>query len=103
MTDRISVLPLHRFIEGRSEVLSADVRTCAHLVMSALPPKADIRPRDQDVCFGPIGDITTSHYRAAYQVLCCNRSGNIAMFAAIRRASSFVSNFAAERRPGLFS
>src|SRR5213596_161287 len=21
--------------------------------MSALPPKADIRPRDQDVCFGP--------------------------------------------------
>jgi hypothetical protein len=25
--------------------------------MSALPPKADIRPRDQDVCFGPIGDI----------------------------------------------
>ena len=26
-------------------------------VMSALPPKADIRPRDQDVCFGPIGDI----------------------------------------------
>src|SRR5438874_7904253 len=25
---------------------------CAR-VMSALPPKADIRPRDQDVCFGP--------------------------------------------------
>src|SRR5271166_870608 len=25
--------------------------------MSALPPKADIRPRDQDVCFGPKGDI----------------------------------------------
>ena len=24
--------------------------------MSALPPKADIRPRDQDVCFGPIPD-----------------------------------------------
>ena len=22
-------------------------------IMSALPPKADIRPRDQDVCFGP--------------------------------------------------
>ena len=22
--------------------------------MSAVPPKADIRPRDQDVCFGPI-------------------------------------------------
>jgi hypothetical protein len=21
--------------------------------MSALPPKADIRPRDQDICFGP--------------------------------------------------
>jgi hypothetical protein len=27
--------------------------------MSALPPKADIRPRDQDVCFGPKGDIVT--------------------------------------------
>jgi hypothetical protein len=25
--------------------------------MSALPPKADIRPRDHDVCFGPKGDI----------------------------------------------
>jgi hypothetical protein len=25
--------------------------------MSALPPKADIRPRDQDVCFGPISDV----------------------------------------------
>ena len=24
--------------------------------MSALPPKADIRPRDHDVCFGPKGD-----------------------------------------------
>ena len=23
------------------------------IAMSALPPKADIRPRDQDVCFGP--------------------------------------------------
>jgi hypothetical protein len=29
--------------------------------MSALPPKADIRPRDQDVCFGPQADL------AAYQ------------------------------------
>jgi hypothetical protein len=25
-------------------------------VMSALPPKADIRPRDRDVCFGPKAD-----------------------------------------------
>ena len=24
--------------------------------MSALPPKADIRPRDQDVCFGRVED-----------------------------------------------
>ena len=24
---------------------------------SALPPKADIRPRDQDVCFGPKADM----------------------------------------------
>jgi hypothetical protein len=27
-------------------------------VMSALPPKADIRPRDQDVCFVPKADIS---------------------------------------------
>ena len=25
--------------------------------MSALPPKADIRPRDQDVCFGPKAEV----------------------------------------------
>jgi len=31
---------------------------------------------------------------------CRNSSGSLAMFAAIRRASSLVSNFAAERRPG---
>ena len=31
------------------------------MLMSALPPKADIRPRDQDVRFGPIGDI---HFEA---------------------------------------
>jgi hypothetical protein len=28
--------------------------------MSALPPKADIRPRDQDVCFGPKADSCTA-------------------------------------------
>ena len=33
-------------------------RTCrAEIAMSALPPKADIRPRDQDVCFGPIDGV----------------------------------------------
>jgi hypothetical protein len=32
-----------------------------------------------------------------------NSSGSFAMFAAILRASSFVSNFAADRRPGSFS
>src|SRR5437667_5805305 len=36
--------------------------------MSALLPKADIRPRDQDVCFGPQADISwlirLSHWRA---------------------------------------
>jgi hypothetical protein len=25
--------------------------------MSALLPKADIRPRDQDVCFGPLSEV----------------------------------------------
>jgi hypothetical protein len=29
--------------------------------MSALPPKADIRPADRDVCFGPIADIGIFH------------------------------------------
>jgi hypothetical protein len=29
----------------------------AEIAMSALPPKADIRPRDQDVRFGPKADI----------------------------------------------
>jgi len=37
------------------------------MVMSALPPKADIRPRDQDVCFGPEADI--SHARHKGQLL----------------------------------
>jgi len=32
--------------------------------MSALPPKADIRPRDQDVCFGPEADIRWRRARA---------------------------------------
>ena len=27
------------------------------IAMSALPSKADIRPRDQDVCFGPISSL----------------------------------------------
>ena len=34
-------------------MLSAVTETSS-IRMSALPPKADIRPRDQDVCFGPI-------------------------------------------------
>ena len=28
--------------------------------MSALPPKADIRPRDQDVCFGTVYRLTVN-------------------------------------------
>jgi hypothetical protein len=30
--------------------------------MSALPPKADIRPRDQDVCFGSEADVTLLNF-----------------------------------------
>jgi hypothetical protein len=30
--------------------------------MSALPPKADIRPRDPDVCFGPKADMTLANF-----------------------------------------
>ena len=60
-TDRISVLPLHLFTEGRSEVLlriSVDVRSCsATALMSALPPKADIQSCTWDVRCGPEADI----------------------------------------------
>jgi hypothetical protein len=36
--------------------------------MSALPPKADIRPRDPDVCFGPEPDILPRrHTNISYQ------------------------------------
>jgi hypothetical protein len=35
------------------EAASIDVRCCAHLVMSAVPPKADIRARGIDVRLGP--------------------------------------------------
>src|SRR6266566_4749213 len=35
--------------------------------MSALPPKADIRPRDPDVCFGPGSDICTAA-KAPYSI-----------------------------------
>jgi hypothetical protein len=38
--------------------------------MSAFPPKADICPRDQDVCFGPQCDI-----RSAAIHLCHRNSG----------------------------
>src|SRR5262245_37848128 len=50
--------------------------------MSALPPKADIRT-------GP------RYY------LRRTSSGSLAIFAAIRRATYFVSSLAADRRPGL--
>ena len=36
--------------------------------MSAFPPKADIRPRDQDVCFWPISDIRQCERKASYFV-----------------------------------
>ena len=31
-------------------------------VMSALPPKADIRPRDQDVRFGPVAEVSVFNF-----------------------------------------
>jgi len=36
--------------------------------MSALPPKADIRPPDQDVCFGPKALDLYSHVTETMQV-----------------------------------
>ena len=38
---------------GTMSNLDHERRFCRVAVMSALPPKADIRPRDQDVRFGP--------------------------------------------------
>jgi hypothetical protein len=57
--------------------------------MSALPPKADITHSMRVRLVGPAPRR--------------NSSGSLAIFAAIRRASSLVSNFAADRRPGSFS
>src|SRR5438552_9048892 len=37
--------------------------------MSALPPKADIRPRDQDVCFGPTTDSCSAAKRPLFDHL----------------------------------
>jgi hypothetical protein len=36
--------------------------------MSALPPKGDIRPRDQDVCFGPKPDIVRADKESKRQL-----------------------------------
>ena len=52
-----------------------------------------------DIVAFSVAPNTTTVRRSAYQVL-RNISGNLAMFAAILLASSFDSNFAAERRPG---
>ena len=51
--------------------------------MSALPPKADIYQHGRDVRF----TLESGHH------------GSLAIFAAIRRASSVVSSSAADRRP----
>ena len=57
---------MSKHFEDRTRVLTSGLghkRTWrGQIMMSALPPKADIRPRDQDVCFGPRGDI---HFEAA--------------------------------------
>jgi hypothetical protein len=48
-------------------------RTLTHfLAMSALPPKADIRPRDQDVCFGPKADSCTAAINALLRTVLPN-------------------------------
>jgi hypothetical protein len=43
--------------------------------MSALPPKADIRPRDPDVCFGPTTEVGLG--RACPSGLLCSRMANL--------------------------
>jgi hypothetical protein len=47
--------------------------------MSALPPKADIRSRDQDVCFGPQPDSCIAakkhHYSITSSASCCRCNG----------------------------
>jgi putative tryptophan/tyrosine transport system substrate-binding protein len=44
--------------------------------MSALPPKADIRPRDQDVCFGPKAD-SCSAAKSRYSITSSARANGV--------------------------
>ena len=61
--------------------------------------KADIPQRNRHVCFTPkSGHQAFMSTRARFER---SRSGSLAIFAAIRRASSLVSNLAADRRPRL--
>jgi hypothetical protein len=68
--------------------------------MSALPPKADIRPRDQDVCFGPnsdmqipFGDLPTCVW---VKEVAINRRANLTRWRRVRE----VANGAISVAPG---
>jgi hypothetical protein len=58
-----SILWIHyvRIYQGANQSALGQKQTCWLLIaMPALPPTADMRGRDQDVCFGPLADIPAS-------------------------------------------
>jgi hypothetical protein len=64
-------------IPKRAALMSAlgQKRTCRLFhAMSALPPKADIRQRDQDVCFGPLADKVRCSKRPGYSIIICKHT-----------------------------
>ena len=65
----------------------APISTARHLLKLSRLPDCDCRPETQDVGDGHLP----------------SSSGSLAMFAAIRRASSSLRSLAAERRPGSLS
>jgi hypothetical protein len=75
-------------------------------IKSALPPKADIRPRDQDVCFGPKGDSRIAANSTRYSI---TSSAMASIPAGITMPSAFAviilmtsSNFHRDYREAVF-
>jgi hypothetical protein len=76
--------------------------------MSGAIGQALYRSFQQESAFGDIAQVRVLHPahlldKIFYPARFVSNSGSLAMLAAMRLASSFVSNFAADRRPGSFS
>src|SRR5260370_31289823 len=59
------------------DLLSYRVPFGCPMLMSALPPKADIRPRDQDVCFGPLADSCSATKQRLYWITSSARASSV--------------------------